>query len=173
MVPIQTVFLDRDGVINRKAPEGEYVTCWEDFEFLPGAIEALRLLTEAGKRIVLVTNQRCIARGMLTEDGLQELHHRMLREAAPARIDAMYHCPHEYDACDCRKPYPGLLLQAKRDLPDIEFESSVMVGDSESDVVAGHRAGCQTVLISETPAEGSIATFHAPSLLEATRRYLL
>src|SRR5688572_5544379 len=104
--PVRAVFLDRDGVINRKQPEGEYVTCWEEFEILDGALEAIKLVNEAGLLAVVVTNQRGIALGRMSEDDLENIH-RNLRdrlEAIGGHVDAFYHCPHDLNACDCRKP---------------------------------------------------------------------
>jgi len=146
---IRTVFLDRDGVINRKLPEGDYVKCWEEFEFLPKVPEALRLLREAGLRLIIVTNQRGIARGRMTERDLEEIHRRMLAELArfQASVDAIYYCPHEEGACNCRKPRDGLFQQAQKDFPDIDFASSAVIGDSLKDMEVGTQLGCLTILI--------------------------
>ena len=118
----ETFFLDRDGVINRQLPD-DYVKTWREFEFLPRAKEALRLLTEAGLRLVIVTNQRGIARGLMTEADLQDIHTRMLAELsdAGAQIAAIYCCPHDHGQCRCRKPQPGMLRQAQMDFPAIDF----------------------------------------------------
>lgn len=155
MIKVDTVFLDRDGVINRKRPEGEYVKCWKEFEFLRKAKEALRLLKEAGLRLVIVTNQRGIARGFMTEVDLSEIHSRMQAElvAASASVDAIYYCPHDEGACDCRKPRVGMFLQAQEDFPDIDFGSSVVIGDSLLDMEAGARLGCETILIVDAVRE--------------------
>ena len=113
----KAAFLDRDGVINRKAPEGQYLTSWEDVEFCPGASEAISLLNRAGYLVVIVTNQRCIAKGFMTAYELERMHARMrfTFEAAGATIDAIYYCPHGNKApCSCRKPKPGMLLRAAR-----------------------------------------------------------
>src|SRR4051794_28689346 len=133
-----TVFLDRDGTINVKAPEGDYVKSPEEFDFLPGAVEAIGALREAGRRIVVVTNQRGIARGLMTEDDLAAIHARMLEATGP--LDAIYHCPHDDGQCDCRKPKPGMLLRAAADL-GLRLEDAVTVGDSDSDMQAGTAAG--------------------------------
>jgi D-glycero-D-manno-heptose 1,7-bisphosphate phosphatase len=141
------VFLDRDGVVNRKAPEGDYVTSWERFQFLPGALEGLRLLAEAGPPIVVVTNQRGIARGRISEAELADVHERMSAAVAEAggRIDAIYHCPHE-GGCDCRKPGTALFTRAARDL-GIELDASAVVGDRASDMEAATRIGALRVLV--------------------------
>jgi D-glycero-D-manno-heptose 1,7-bisphosphate phosphatase len=147
-----TVFLDRDGTINVKMPEGRYVERWEDFAFLPGAKAAIRRLNEAGLRVIVVTNQRGIALGRLSEADLAEIHRLMSAElaAAGARVDAIYHCPHDHGECDCRKPGTGMFLQAQVDYPGITFEDSAVVGDSLSDMQAGARLGCRTILIDPT-----------------------
>src|SRR5580704_10564173 len=93
----KAAFLDRDGVINRKAPEGQYVTRWEEVEFLPGVADAIALLNEGGFRVIVVSNQRCVAKGLVTSDEVEALHQRICRELANqgAVIDAVYFCPHE------------------------------------------------------------------------------
>lgn len=141
-----TVFLDRDGVINRRRP-GDYVKRWDEFEFLPGAVRALAALTRAGVRTIVTTNQRGIARGLYTEADLAAVHDRMRRELAThgAAIDAVYHCP-DMDG-PRRKPRPGMLLDARRDFPGIEFRDCVMIGDSPSDIQAGAAVGCPAVLV--------------------------
>src|ERR1700737_217915 len=103
----RAAFLDRDGVINRKAGEGQYVTRWEEFHFLPGAAEGISLLNRAGWRVIVVSNQRCVAKGLLTTNELEAMHRRMCDHlaAAGAKLDGIYYCPHEKDpACSCRKP---------------------------------------------------------------------
>ncbi|HZS05714.1 MAG TPA: HAD family hydrolase [Blastocatellia bacterium] len=176
----ETIFLDRDGVINRRLPD-DYVKSWAEFEFLPRAKEALRLFAEAGLRLVIVTNQRGVARGLMTEADLREIHERMLAElaAAGARVTAIYYCPHDSGQCFCRKPQPGLLLRARQDFPEIDFARSVMIGDSPADLEAGRRAGCRTFFITGDPEEvadagsGGLATDGAaPSLFEAAIHYL-
>jgi D-glycero-D-manno-heptose 1,7-bisphosphate phosphatase len=176
----ETFFLDRDGVINRKLPD-DYVKTWREFAFLPGAQEALRRLTEAGKRLVIVTNQRGIARGLMSEADLADIHTRMLAElaAAGALITAIYYCPHDNEQCFCRKPQPGLLLQARQDFPAIDFARAVLIGDSRSDLEAARRAGCRTFFISGKDEQTDCPEFShlitdgsASSLLEAAGHYL-
>jgi D-glycero-D-manno-heptose 1,7-bisphosphate phosphatase len=180
----ETIFLDRDGVINRKVPDGTYVTCWEEFAFLPGAKDALRLIKRDGYRVIVVTNQRGIARRMMTEQDLHRIHAHMLTELAQAGvpIDALYYCPHEAGQCLCRKPKTGLFWRAKGDFPDINFACSFLIGDSLSDMEAGAQLGCRNILIAEpSHAQGLLAMAracgiaiaeNAPSLLDAVVRYL-
>jgi D-glycero-D-manno-heptose 1,7-bisphosphate phosphatase len=144
---LSAVFLDRDGVINRKAPEGEYITSWEEFAFLPGALEGLRLLAAGGAPLVVVTNQRGVARGHMTEADLDDIHGhmRMAIRDAGGRLDAVYHCPHERD-CDCRKPGTGLFEQAGADL-GIDLKRSAVVGDRAADMQAATAIGALRVLV--------------------------
>jgi len=168
-----TIFLDRDGVINRKRDD-DYVKHWDEFEFLPGVKEALKILTEQNYRLIVVTNQRGIARGWMTMDDLHEIHARMIGELAQsgAEIIAIYCCPHDKDQCDCRKPQTGMFLQAQRDFPDLAFTESVLIGDSLSDMQAGAALGCRNILIG--PPNSNDANYDcATSLLEAVTKYQL
>lgn len=147
------VFLDRDGVINRRRLD--HVRSWADFEFLPGSLDGLREITRVGVPVVVVTNQSVVGRGMLSEADLGAIHKRMRSaiSAAGGRIDAIYACLHvPGSGCDCRKPAPGLLLRAAAEL-ELQIETSVMVGDSASDVEAAQAAGCTAILVAdERPA---------------------
>lgn len=146
-----TVILDRDGVLNRRPPRAQYVTTWADFEWLPEARDALRLLAEAGYRVLVVTNQAGVARGAMSEVALLEIHERMKAEAAEAggRIDAVYYCPHDWDeGCTCRKPAPGMLFQAQRDFA-LDLTRTTFIGDDERDAEAADAAGSPWMLVSE------------------------
>ncbi len=154
----KTIFLDRDGVINRKMSEGDYVKCRDEFKFLPGVKEALRMLKEAGHLLIVVTNQRGVARGLMTEDELREIHGYMQQELDEigASLDGIYYCPHEKGQCNCRKPELGLFLKAKYDFPSICFANSIMIGDSINDMEAGVKIGCKNVLVADTSQNTSI-----------------
>ena len=171
----KAAFLDRDGVINRKAPDGQYVTRWENMEILAGAREAIHSLNEAGYFVVVVTNQRCIAKGVITTSELDLLHARMLSdfEARGARIDAVYYCPHDLQPpCNCRKPQPGMLMEAAR-THELDLSQSWMIGDSERDMLAGKSAGCRTARLveyGESPVDG--ADVSALSLFDAVHKVL-
>lgn len=146
----EAVFLDRDGVINKKARFPDYIKSWREFTFLSGVSPAIRRLNEDGFLVVIVSNQRCVAKGIITERGLRDIHAKMARELrkAGARIDAIYYCPHDIgDNCNCRKPKPGMLIDAARKY-NIDLQRSWMIGDKESDVAAGKRAGCSAILLS-------------------------
>lgn len=144
------LFLDRDGVLNLRPP-GDYVKSPDEFTPAPGAAEAVALLSARFARIVVVTNQAGIGKGLMTEADLEAVHAVLLDIVARAggRIDAVYHCPHRPDeGCDCRKPAVGMALQARRDFPEIDFGQSWMVGDSASDMAFGQALGMKTVLIA-------------------------
>jgi D-glycero-D-manno-heptose 1,7-bisphosphate phosphatase len=179
---VRTVFLDRDGVLNRKAPEGEYVARWEDFHVLDGVVEALARLNRAGLRAIVVTNQRGIALGRYTLAEVEAMHAQFeqLLAAGGARMDAFYVCPHDRGECNCRKPLPGLFEQAAAWFPGISAATSVMIGDSLVDVAFGRGLGMRTILVEgakENGAEenrapdaaqaGALADLRCSSLLEA------
>lgn len=147
--PRKVIFLDRDGVINRKAPEGDYVKNWGEFEFLPGAVTALKMLVRASYELYLISNQAGISRGLFTEADLGEIHKRM--EMALGRegvsFAGIYFCPHgREDGCECRKPKPGLLFRAARE-NRLNLKNIIFIGDDERDMAAGRAAGCKTVLV--------------------------
>ena len=138
------VILDRDGVLNVRAPRAEYVARPEDFVWLPGALKALRLLCEAGFRVAVVSNQAGVGRGVMTPEDLDRVTALMCAEAETAggRIDAFYACPHGWDAgCLCRKPAPGMLFEVQRDL-SLDLTRTVFVGDDDRDGQAARAAGC-------------------------------
>ncbi|MBU6500564.1 MAG: HAD-IIIA family hydrolase [Patescibacteria group bacterium] len=146
------IFLDRDGVINKKMPPRDYVKRWEEFEFLPGAIEALRMLTESGYEIYIISNQAGVARGLMTEGDLFQIHKNMeikLTEKG-AKISAIYYCPHGWsEGCDCRKPKPGMFYRAAID-HQIDLPRTIFVGDDQRDVEAGNAAGCKKTFLVDS-----------------------
>jgi histidinol-phosphate phosphatase family protein len=172
----KAVFLDRDGVINRKPSEGQYVTRWEEMQILPGVGEAIALLIGAGYCVIVVSNQRCVAKGLLTVRELDSIHQRMCQElaAAGAVVTDVYYCPHETQPpCTCRKPAPGMLLAAAQ-AHQIDLTSSWMIGDSDSDMEAGRNAGCRTVrILNGDPVVSGVADVIAQSLLNAVHQMLL
>jgi D-glycero-D-manno-heptose 1,7-bisphosphate phosphatase len=168
--PIRWVFLDRDGTINVKAPAGRYITAADQLALLPAAAEAIQQLNAAGVWVGVVTNQRGIARGEMTEDDLQAVHVRLAEElaGADAHFDAIYYCPHEQGTCSCRKPQPGLLLAAQRDHPGLRFAAAALIGDGASDVEAGRRLGMTTILLAPDGASSDHGADHvAETLLDA------
>ncbi len=171
----KAAFLDRDGVINVKAPEGHYVTRWEEVSFLPGVAAAISRLNKAGFRVIVISNQRCVAKGLVTSAEVEALHRKISKELADlgAIIDAVYFCPHDTEPpCSCRKPAPGMLLEAAKD-HQIDLGASWMIGDSAADVAAGKNAGCKTVLIGRAAKlSASAPDLFAESLLEAAEKIL-
>lgn len=144
---MSTIFLDRDGVINEN--RADYVKSWHEFRFLPGVHEAIAQLTRAGHRIVICTNQAGIAKGSIARETVEDIHRRMTDTLAASggRIQRIYYCPHGKDEqCMCRKPRPGLLLQAQNEL-GIDLHDAVFVGDSITDVRAGLAAGVRCMLV--------------------------
>jgi D-glycero-D-manno-heptose 1,7-bisphosphate phosphatase len=141
------VFLDRDGVINRN--RDDHVKSWSEFEFLPGALEALKRLAGLELPVVVVTNQAAIGRGLMGAAEVDEIHRRMVEAVrlVGGRIDAVLYCPHRPDeGCECRKPKPGLLFEAARML-GLDLAASILVGDAESDLLAAQAVGCRPVLV--------------------------
>jgi len=144
-----TIILDRDGVLNAKAPRAQYVCSWDDWEWLPGSAEAVCLLKRAGWRVLLVSNQAGIARGMMSHSDLDDIHQHMNAELARhgGGVDQIYVCPHGWDeGCECRKPKPGMLFQAQRD-HCLDLSRVPFFGDDERDLEAGEAAGCPTLLV--------------------------
>lgn len=157
--PGWTLFLDRDGVINERLIDA-YITCWEEFQFRTGVLEAIAYHTNVFDRILIVTNQQGIGKGLMTEANLADIHQRMLAaiRSAGGRIDRIYHCPMLCSAPNnCRKPAPFMALQAQRDFPDINFQRSVMVGDALTDMEFGKSVGMHTIWVSEEEIPASHA----------------
>ncbi|MDA8363174.1 MAG: D-glycero-beta-D-manno-heptose 1,7-bisphosphate 7-phosphatase [Gammaproteobacteria bacterium] len=147
----KAVFLDRDGTIN---VEKNYLHRLADWEWIPGAVDAILRLNRAAYLVIVVTNQAGIARGMYGEEEVRRLHDQIDAMLAPlgARIDAYYYCPHHPDfgdrtSCSCRKPAPGMILQAQRDW-DIDLSRSYIVGDKIADIEAGLAAGVTPILVA-------------------------
>jgi histidinol-phosphate phosphatase family protein len=146
------VLLDRDGVINRRIANG-YVTSPEQFEFLPRALDALRLLAEYGYKVMVVSNQACVGKGLISAEELEEITRRFVAEVEKhgGRIGGVYYCPHrKEDECECRKPRPGLLIRAQREHHFV-FAETFVVGDSLSDLRAARQAGCPVILVVAAP----------------------
>lgn len=167
----RAVFLDRDGVINRALtrdgkpypPSG-----LAEFEILPGVEEACVRLKQAGFLLVVVTNQPDVGRGTLKQEIVEAIHAHMLRALPIDRVEVCYHPGKGASDCDCRKPRPGMLLRAAREL-GIDLRASWMVGDRWRDIDCGHAAGCRTILVDYAYAEplGQLPDFRTQSLREA------
>ena len=153
MTVVSTAFIDRDGVVNRKPPEGQYVLEPSGLELLPGAPHAIARLSRAGLRTVIVTNQQGVGKGMLSIERLAEIN-GLVKEAVEAeggRLDQVLVCPHLAGTCECRKPGVGLFVEARRRDPKIRFEASVVIGDSASDMEAARAIGARGIRVRERP----------------------
>jgi D-glycero-D-manno-heptose 1,7-bisphosphate phosphatase len=179
---VRYIFLDRDGVLNRKMPEGVYVGEWAQFEWLPGAVEAVARMKRAGLTVIVVSNQRGIALGRITATQLVDVHEKMQNHLTRtgARLDGIYYCPHDYGECHCRKPDTGLFEQAFESFPQANAGNSLIIGDSLSDIQAGLRLGMKTIFIQgerDRQKEGAdvaatVADAVAGSLLQAVETHL-
>jgi D-glycero-D-manno-heptose 1,7-bisphosphate phosphatase len=146
---MQTIFLDRDGVINQIRPQGDYVKSWEEFRFLPGACGAIAQLTRARFRLLVVTNQACVGKGIVSWATEQEIHERMMQdiERAGGKIEAVLCCPHvKDDRCGCRKPAPGLLQRA-HDEYGVDLRQALLVGDTLTDVQTAAAVGIPAIMV--------------------------
>ena len=155
MPKLQAVFLDRDGTLNRE--RADYVKSWQEFEWLPGALDALAELVSLGVPVLVVTNQSALGRGILDPSALHAIHAQAQAEALAAggRLDDFLICPHApADGCTCRKPKPGLLLQAAARY-NLDLQCCVFVGDSLTDMQAAEAAGCGWLLV-RTGRQGTV-----------------
>lgn len=174
MTQKKCVFFDRDGIVNESPGAGKYVLGWEEFHLVPEFPECLRIVHRCGYEAAIVTNQRAVALGLLSAGQLEAIHQRLRdlleQKYRQSLLDILY-CPHDIGGCTCRKPSPGMLLTlAARHAVDLG--QSWMVGDAETDVEAGHRAGCRTILVGSAPADSRadvrVAALQAlPALLES------
>ena len=146
-----TLFLDRDGVINHKIDD--YVRFFSEFRFIEDVPESIARLSDYFERIIIVTNQQGIGKKIMTENQLLTLHDKMLYEINKigGKIEKIYYCLHLESAnCDCRKPKSGMLLKAKEDFPDIDFEKSILIGDSDTDIIAAENLNIKSIKVSPT-----------------------
>lgn len=152
-----TLFLDRDGVINHEKEE-DYIYNFDEFVFYDGVLEAMRILNPLFGRIIMVTNQRGIGRGLMTDADLHDIHTKMLWaiQQAGGRIDKIYYCPAVDKADPSRKPNPGMAFSAQKDFPEIDLQRSLIVGNRLSDMEFGRNAGMHTVFVRNThPEQGA------------------
>ena len=152
----RAVFLDRDGVINEN--RDDYVKVWDEFQFLDGALAALARLACADFHIVVVSNQSAIGRALTPRERVEEIHHRMLAqiESSGGRVDRVLYCPHRAEeGCPCRKPSPGMLLQAHEEL-GVNLAQSYFVGDAAEDVAAAYAVGCTPIIVRTGRGEATI-----------------
>jgi D-glycero-D-manno-heptose 1,7-bisphosphate phosphatase len=144
------VFLDRDGVINRAALPGKYIESWDEWILIPSIVDWIRLFNAMGYLVIVVTNQRCIARGLVREETVADIHNRMKVVLAErgAGIDDVFLCPHEENTCDCRKPAVGLVRQAVEKW-DVDVDASVLIGDSERDRQLAEAVGMPFIRVAD------------------------
>jgi D-glycero-D-manno-heptose 1,7-bisphosphate phosphatase len=148
------IFFDRDGIVN-KSPGPGYVEKWEDFKLLPEFVEVLRIAQRLGYEAVIVTNQQGVAKGVVSLEEVERIHANLKKvlkkEHSLALLDIMC-CPHREGTCECRKPKPGMILEAAK-RHGIDLKSSWMVGDDVKDVETGRRAGCRTIFVGSRGKE--------------------
>lgn len=162
-----TLFLDRDGVINVRLID-DYVKNINEFEFLPGVLDAFRIFAERFGKIIIVTNQQGVGKGLMTLDAVALIHDFMTKqiENQKGRVDAIFVCPQlKTEPDNFRKPSPKMAYMAQADFPEIDFKKSIMIGDSNSDIEFGHNAGMYTILIGDE-ATKSIADDRFDSLIQ-------
>jgi D-glycero-D-manno-heptose 1,7-bisphosphate phosphatase len=165
------LFLDRDGVIIEN--RANYVRSWDDVKFFPQALEALAFIRESPYKIIVVTNQSAVGRGIIPLSTANVINERLVKviEAANGRIDAVFMCPHAPDeACSCRKPKPGLLLQAAEQF-SIDLSRSIMIGDALSDLKAGQMAGVDQVALLRTGRGATQANLPEAACFQPLRVY--
>jgi histidinol-phosphate phosphatase family protein len=146
------IFIDRDGVINHKAPRGEYISRWEDFKFIQESFESMKKLSQKGFKFIVITNQAGIARGMIEKSSLEFIHKKMKDEFQKAGIKILevFICPHHWDdGCFCRKPNPGMFYKASKKYL-IRLDQTVFIGDDSRDCQAAEKAGCQSIFIGNS-----------------------
>ena len=147
--PKKILLIDRDGVINRKAPQGEYITKWKDFEWIPETRVAMKQLARKGFKFIVISNQAGVARGMIELNELEGIHHNMKDELNKDGVDIMdiYACPHHWDEkCFCRKPNPGMLFQASHEHL-FRLDKTMFIGDDPRDCQSAERAGCESIFV--------------------------
>lgn len=179
MMNKQAILFDRDGVLNQRRTN-DYVKSIKEFIWCHGALDSLQRLYQVGYPLFIITNQAGIGKGIFTFDQLNQIHRRLYYDVlnVGAKVEQIYVCPHTpEDCCNCRKPQPGLLLQAAKDYK-LDLLNSIFIGDSESDITAGNVAGCITILLDSCIADNEYqphlsttikqSDYHFPNLFTAT-----
>lgn len=168
---LPAIFLDRDGVIIEN--RDEYVRSWDDVALIPGALEALALASSEGWKLVIISNQAGIGKGLIPPSTANEINHRLVEiiRQHGGRIDGVFICPHtNQDDCECRKPRPGLILRAARDL-NIDLSASLLIGDALSDIQAGQNAGLSRLILVQTGRGAEQSLLSQASLLQPFEIY--
>ncbi|MBI4208583.1 MAG: HAD-IIIA family hydrolase [Deltaproteobacteria bacterium] len=167
--PKKILLIDRDGVINQKAPRGEYISTWKHFQWIPETREAMKELAARGFKFIVISNQAGIARGMVDSAALEQIHKNMLSELCTDGVDILeiYVCPHHWDDyCDCRKPAPGMFFRASHDHL-LRMDHTIYIGDDPRDCLAAQNAGCPCILVGDNP-ENETDVKAQPTLKAAT-----
>ncbi len=166
-MPDKIIFLDRDGVINKKAPEHDYIKTWNEFKFLTGVDKAINIFNNAGYKVIVVTNQRGVARKLMSMSDLNNIHINMCNELINknAKIDDIFVCAHDKGECNCRKPQIGLFLKAEKKY-QLNKNESFMIGDSKTDIEAGKSYGIKTVAINKVDLD---ADYRFDNLYQAAK----
>jgi D-glycero-D-manno-heptose 1,7-bisphosphate phosphatase len=175
LTPKKILLIDRDGVINRKAPRGEYIGKWSDFVFISDTVDGLKELSQEGFEFIVISNQAGIGRGVLSAASVDEINDRMKKylEAQNIPIKGIYVCPHHWeDSCDCRKPAPGMLFQASRDFL-FRLDKTFFIGDDARDCQAAHNAGCKSIFLGEPVVVEKLSDKESPQLIIKTLKSLL
>jgi histidinol-phosphate phosphatase family protein len=170
LAPKRLLLLDRDGTLNTRPLKGGYVSSWSAFEWLPGTHEALKTLAEAGFSFALITNQAGVARGMVTQSAVDEIHTNLVAELRPYGVEILkvYVCPHHWDdGCECRKPLPGMLIQASRDL-NLRLDRAVYVGDDTRDCQTADAANCVSFYVGDPDELGTLSPQCQPQVAGAS-----
>jgi len=163
-----TLFLDRDGVINERI-YGDYILSAEGFKFLPGVLESMSVFSQFFGKVIVVTNQQGVGKGQMTDTELENIHKYMQQEIAKAggKLDAIYCCTDLASQKEhCRKPGPYMAQQAKKNFPEIDFQKSIMVGDTKSDMEFGRNSGMMNVLLGDEKVPEYLVHLHARDLLD-------
>jgi histidinol-phosphate phosphatase family protein len=173
--PKKILLIDRDGVINEKAPRGEYIGKWSDFVFISDTVDGLKELSQEGFEFIVISNQAGIGRGVLSAASVDEINDRMKKylEDQNIPIKGIYVCPHNWDDnCDCRKPAPGMLFQASRDFL-FRLDKTFFIGDDARDCQAAHNAGCKSIFLGEPVVVEKLSDKESPQLIIKTLKSLL
>ena len=158
------IFLDRDGIINRKAKKGEYIKAWKDFIFIKKNLLGLRKLSKAGYKFIIISNQAGVARKIITKKNLSIMNYKMKKYLKKLRINILstYYCCHHWnDNCSCRKPNPGLFYKASKDW-NFNLEKTIYIGDDIRDCIASYNANCKSVFIGRDKELNSLRKKHRP-----------